>query len=124
LKLYFIIYLRAVSVFGDLKQQYGAGNCHLLQINSKRAGQTIGEIDEATNMPDPWRLYVKQSSSTTQQQQTQTMPKKDSLTSDSLSNLTELIDQELNLNCNLFDLINKIYYSLYSSINDSSIRFI
>lgn len=47
-------------------------------------------------MPDPWRLYVKQSSSTTQQQ-SQAMLKKDS-TSDSLSNLTELIDQELNLN--------------------------
>ncbi len=117
-------YLRAVSVFGDLKQQYGAGNCHLLQINSKRAGQTSGEIDEATNMPDPWRLYVKQSSSTTTQQQIQTMPKKDSSSSDSLSNLTELIDQELNLNSNSFDIINKSYYSLFSSINYSSIRFI
>jgi hypothetical protein len=90
-------YFRAVSVFGDLKQHYGAGNCHLLQINSKRAGQSSGEIDEATNMPDPWRLYVKQSSSSTQQQ-SQTMLSKDTSISDSLSNLTELIDQELNLN--------------------------
>jgi hypothetical protein len=95
----FVYNFRAVSVFGDLKQQYGAGNCHLLQINSKRAGQTSGETDETTNMPDPWRLYVKQSSSSTQQQQqSQTMPKKDSSISDSLSNLTDLIDQELNLN--------------------------
>jgi hypothetical protein len=75
-------------------------------------------------MPDPWRLYVKQSSSTTTQQQIQTMPKKDSSSSDSLSNLTELIDQELNLNSNSFDIINKSYYSLFSSINYSSIRFI
>jgi len=93
-------YLRAVSVFGDLKQQYGAGNCHLLQINSKRAGQISNDIDEATNMPDPWHLYVKQSSSSATQQQSQTMPKKDSLVGDSLSNLSELIDQELNLTSN------------------------
>jgi hypothetical protein len=96
----FLNYLRAVSVFGDLKQQYGAGNCHLLQINSKRAGQISNDIDEATNMPDPWYLYVKQSSSTATQQQSQTMPKKDSLVGDSLSNLSELIDQELNLTSN------------------------
>jgi hypothetical protein len=88
-----------VSVFGDLKQKYGAGNCHLLQINSKRAGQTSGDIDEATNMPDPWRLYVKQSSSTIQQQ-AQAMPKKESSITDSLSNLSELIDQEINPNSN------------------------
>ncbi|CAF3933295.1 unnamed protein product [Adineta steineri] len=89
---------KAVSVFGDLKQQYGAGNCHLLQINSKRAGQTSGDTDAATNMPDPWRLYVKQSSSTTQQQQeSQSISRKESSMSDSLSNLTELIDQELNI---------------------------
>jgi hypothetical protein len=115
---------RAVSVFGDLKQQYGAGNCHLLQINSKRAGQTTGDIDEATNMPDPWRLYVKQSSSTIQQQ-SQTLPKKDSSISDSLSNLSELIDQELNLNSK-FNRINRKYnrYYLFFSINRSSIRFI
>lgn len=50
-------------------------------------------------MPDPWRLYVKQSSQSNQQQ-SQTMPKKDSLVTDSLSNLSELIDQELNLNSN------------------------
>ena len=85
-----------MSVFADLKQQYGAGNCHLLQINSKRAGQANAESDGTTNMPDPWRLYVKQSSSTTQQ--LSSMPRKDSAMSDSLSNLTELIDQELNLN--------------------------
>ena len=101
-------YSRAVSVFADLKQQYGAGNCHLLQINSKRAGQTAsGETDETTNMPDPWRLYVKQSSLSTsaasqQQQQAGTLPKRESAMSDSLSNLTELIDQELNLNSNHF----------------------
>lgn len=97
---------RAVSVFADLKQQYGAGNCHLLQINSKRAGQTTsGETDETTNMPDSWRLYVKQSSSSTSaanQQQSSTLPKRESAMSDSLSNLTELIDQELNLNSNHF----------------------
>ncbi|CAF4134837.1 unnamed protein product [Rotaria socialis] len=87
---------KAVSVFGDLKQQYGAGNCHLLQINSKRAGQTSSDINEAMNMPDPWRLYVKQSSSSNQKQ-SQTLSNKDSSLSDSLSNLTDLIDQELNL---------------------------
>ncbi|CAF0878505.1 unnamed protein product [Adineta ricciae] len=98
---------KAVSVFADLKQQYGAGNCHLLQINSKRAGQTAsGETDETTNMPDPWRLYVKQSSLSTsaasqQQQQAGTLPKRESAMSDSLSNLTELIDQELNLNTSI-----------------------
>jgi len=101
-----ILFLRAVSVFGDLKQQYGAGNCHLLQINSKRAGQTNSEIDESTNMPDPWRLYVKQSSASSQQQ-SQTMPKKDSAISDSLSNLSELIDQELNLSSNSFNTITR-----------------
>jgi hypothetical protein len=85
-----------VSVFADLKQQYGAGNCHLLQINSKRAGQGNAETDGTTNMSDPWRLYVKQLSSTAQQQSS--MPKKDGAMSDSLSNLSELIDQELNLN--------------------------
>lgn len=109
-KLQFIIFwnsfLRAVSVFGDLKQQYGAGNCHLLQINSKRAGQTNSEIDESTNMPDPWRLYVKQSSASSQQQ-SQTMPKKDSAISGSLSNLSELIDQELNLSSNSFNTITR-----------------
>jgi hypothetical protein len=109
---FFLNYLRAVSVFGDLKQQYGAGNCHLLQINSKRAGQINNDIDEVTNMPDPWRLYVKQSAAVTQQQQqqSQTMPKRDSLITDSLSNLTELIDQELNLNSNRNFIFKKISY--------------
>ncbi|UJR31903.1 hypothetical protein I4U23_019377 [Adineta vaga] len=95
---------KAVSVFADLKQQYGAGNCHLLQINSKRAGQTSGETSETTNMPDPWRLYVKQSSSSTtntQEQQSNTISKQENSISDSLSNLTELIDQELNLNSSI-----------------------
>ncbi|CAF3826427.1 unnamed protein product [Rotaria sp. Silwood1] len=87
---------KAISVFGDLKQQYGAGNCHLLQINSKRPGQTNNDINEGPNMPDPWRIYVKQSSLSIQQQS-----KKDNSLSDSLSNLTELIDQELNLNTSI-----------------------
>ncbi|CAF0821694.1 unnamed protein product [Rotaria sordida] len=91
---------KAISVFGDLKQQYGAGNCHLLQINSKRPGQTNSDTSETTNMPDPWRLYVKQSS-TSNQQQSQTISKRDGSMSDSLSNLTELIDQELNLNTSI-----------------------
>jgi len=82
-------------------------------------------------MPDPWRLYVKQSSASNQQQQqqqqqqSQTMPKKDSSISDSLSNLSELIDQELNLNSN--SIIKEFQYRLFvlfSSINHSSIRFI
>jgi hypothetical protein len=96
--LFDVLCSRAVSVFADLKQQYGAGNCHLLQINSKRAGQNTVDIDETTNMPDPWRLYVKQSS-TIAQQQLQSLPKKDnSSASDSLTTLTDIIDQELNLN--------------------------
>ena len=48
-------------------------------------------------MPDPWRVYVKQSSTSTQQQ-SQATPENDSLISDSLTNLTEPIGQELNLN--------------------------
>jgi len=58
-------------------------------------------------MPDPWRLYVKQSSSSTQQP-SQTMPRKESSISDSLSNLTELIDQELNLNSTSFFFCRKL----------------
>lgn len=49
-------------------------------------------------MPDPWRLYVKQQPSSNQQQQTQAMSRKDNSLNDSLSNLTDLIDQELNIN--------------------------
>lgn len=93
---------RAISDFAAIKAKYGAGNCHLLQINSKRAGQTAGELDEMTNMPDPWRLYVKQSSSTNRQQQPspQTIPKKEISVTDSLSNLSEAIDQELSIQRN------------------------
>ncbi|CAF0737248.1 unnamed protein product [Didymodactylos carnosus] len=53
---------KAVSVFGDLKQHYGAGNCHLLQINSKRnQPQSMSNVNDPadSNMTDPWRLYVK-----------------------------------------------------------------
>lgn len=102
-------YLRAVSVFADLKQQYGAGNCHLLQINSKRAGQISSDLNDGTNMPDPWRIYVKQSTSS--QRQTPLVSKKDSVISDSISNLTELIDQELNFNSMYFSLL-KIPYRI------------
>lgn len=115
---------RAVSVFGDLKQQYGAGNCHLLQINSKRAGQTTGEAEETTNMPDPWRLYVKQSSATASQQQSMTA-KRDASMSDSLSNLTDLIDQELNLNGTIsWAMRCATCFRWFSSVDLPSIRLI
>lgn len=96
-----VLHCRATSIFADLKQQYGAGNCHLLQINSKRAGQIPLDQDSLTNMPDPWRQYVKQNSTIVhqqqQQQQQQLVSKKDNSVNDSLSNLSELIDQELSL---------------------------
>ena len=104
-----------------MKQQYGAGNCHLLQINSKRAGQTNIETDSMTNMSDPWRQYVKQNSTLAQQQQH--LPRLDSSISDSLSNLTELIDQELNPNCMKISSF-ECSMSFFSSIHGSSFEYL
>ena len=82
-----------MSIFSDLKQQYGAGNCHLLQINSKRAGQLNSEIDTTTNMPDPWRLYVKQATASSSLSQNPLTVREVSIT-DSLSTLMESTNQE------------------------------
>lgn len=81
-----------------MKQQYGAGNCHLLQINSKRATQVNTETDGIINMPDPWRLHVKHSSQNVAVQ-------RDASINDSISALTEMIDQELGLTCSSNDFL-------------------
>lgn len=79
-----------------MKQTYGAGNCHLLQINSKRAGQTMDNPDGTINMPDPWRLYVKQSTVSNS-----SIAQTNSSITDSVYNSAELIDQEGNTQSNV-----------------------
>lgn len=78
---------RALSCFEQLKYKYGAGNCHLLQINSKRPEQINTNMNEITNMPDPWRLYVKQTPN----------PQISMKSDESISNLTDSLNQDLNL---------------------------
>ena len=98
---------RAVADFALVKQTYGAGNCHLLQINSKRAGQTADNADGTTDMPDPWRLYVKQSIMSNPSA-AQTVSQKDSLNSDSVYSSSELIDQEGNSQSNIYRLFQTV----------------
>lgn len=51
------VFLRADSVYEDMKQRYGTQGCYLLKINS-RSGST--GADE--QMPDPWSQYLHKTS--------------------------------------------------------------
>lgn len=100
---------KALSCFDQLKGKYGAGNCHLLQINSKRPEQISADLNEITNMSDPWRLYVKQTPNS------QMSIKSD----DSISNLADSINQDLNLNTSIAHPLSSYHTSSndYPSIN-------
>ncbi|XP_067142139.1 trafficking protein particle complex subunit 8 [Centruroides vittatus] len=53
---------KAEAVYQNMKSTYGAGVCHLLQINSKTLNETNNlekdENDESVNLPDPWSQFL------------------------------------------------------------------
>lgn len=83
-----------------MKAKYGDANCHLLRINSKRPEQINADMNELINMPDPWRLYVKQAT------HSQMSMKSD----ESISVLADSINQDLNLSSKTFHNSLQIFF--------------